>query len=157
MLIRLGKRHHALGVRPQQYGSMQRSILVSLEELLGNEWNSEYSDAWACVFSFISHVMIKAAHEEGVRMARGGKEEEMGKGSVPQPPAVVKGGRGGEGGSGCPFTAPTAMPVNKLLSGLQHDAASAKNVHADGHFLHRAGSPNGGNSSSSSSHKLIYN
>lgn len=144
MLIRLGKRHHALGVRPQQYGSMQRSILVSLEELLGHEWNSEYSDAWASVFSFISHVMIKAANEEAQRIARGGKEEvEVGKGSVPQPPAVLKGGAGG-GGSGCPFTSPTAMPVNKLLSGLQHDAATSKNVHSDGHFLHRAGSPTGG-------------
>jgi len=125
---------------------MQRSILISLEELLGHEWNSEYSDAWASVFSFISHVMIKAAHEEAQRIARGGKEEEVGKGSVPQPPAVVK------GGGVCPFTSATTMPVNKLLSGLQHDAATSKNVHADGHLLHRAGSPNanggvgGGNS-----------
>ncbi|EWM24551.1 globin domain protein, partial [Nannochloropsis gaditana] len=134
MLIRLGKRHHDLGVRPQQYVSMQRSILVSLEELLGAEWNRDYRDAWASVFSFISHVMIKAAAEEAQRVAREGKQE-GGKGR----------GEGGEGGGeashgegrgkGCPITAPAHMPVNKVLSGLQLE--SIHTSHPDGHYLHR--------------------
>ncbi|TFJ86902.1 hypothetical protein NSK_001990 [Nannochloropsis salina CCMP1776] len=134
MLIRLGKRHHDLGVRPQQYVSMQRSILVSLEELLGAEWNRDYRDAWASVFSFISHVMIKAAAEEAQRVAREGKQG-GGKGR----------GEGGEGGGeashgegigkGCPITAPAHMPVNKVLSGLQLE--SIHTSHPDGHYLHR--------------------
>lgn len=38
----------------------------SLEELLGDEWTNEYSEAWASVFHFISHTMIKAAQEPNV-------------------------------------------------------------------------------------------
>ena len=152
MLIRLGKRHQALGVKPQQYSSMRRSILASLEELLGHEWNSEYSDAWASVFNFISHVMIKAAQEEGQRVARAGKEEEARNVNGPQPSGGTEGGGGG-GGSGCPFAATTRVPVNKVLSGLQLDALNGNNIETDGHFLHQAvaGSEGGGGATDSSS------
>jgi len=155
MLVRLGKRHQALGVKPQQYSSMRRSILASLEELLGHEWNSEYSDAWASVFNFISHVMIKAAQEEGQRIAKGGKEEEAGNVIGRELPGVPGGGGGGGGGgSGCPFAAAARMPVNKVLSGLQlDDALKGNNVETDGHFLHQAvaGLEGGGGAAGSSS------
>jgi hypothetical protein len=112
-LVRLGKRHHELGVSPKQYCSMQLAILSALEELLGDEWTTEYQEAWASAFTFITHVMIKAA-------AAGN-----GSASTSSTPPKSLGGAGA-----CP------MPfVNKYLAHAVKEGEMAGNT--DGHRLQR--------------------
>lgn len=125
-LTSLGKRHHLLGVRPSHYMSMQRAILSSLAELLGSEWTFETEAAWASVFSFISQIMIKVAHEPD-----------------PQPSSSSSSGttsKGEEGHAGAGIN----KYANKYIATIRDDVAAT-----DGHlFLHRhslsSGSDGGG-------------
>ncbi len=114
-LVRLGRRHHELGVSPKQYGSMQRAILAALEELLGEEWTNEYQEAWAGVFNFISHTMVKAAQEPEL--------SRPGQGSA----AAAAEEKPSGGGDACPV-------FNKYITSLKQDT---NNGSTDGHRLQR--------------------
>ena len=116
-LVRLGKRHQELGVTPKQYTCMQRAILATLEELLGDEWTNEYSEAWASVFHFITHTMIKAAQEPG-----------------PSPSSSSNASMDKELGGACPMP---FVVKNKYL------AVAKDPVSTDGHALQRHHLPTG--------------
>jgi nitric oxide dioxygenase len=60
----LGQRHVNYGVRPEHYPIVGTILLETFAELLGDNWTSEYHDAWVQAYEAICSIML-----EGTRMA----------------------------------------------------------------------------------------
>jgi nitric oxide dioxygenase len=60
----LGQRHVKYGVQPEHYPIVGTILLETFAEFLGDNWTSEYHDAWAQAYEAICSIML-----EGTRMA----------------------------------------------------------------------------------------
>ena len=58
----LGERHIGYGVEPAHYAVVGEALLWTLEQGLGDDWNSDLSDAWASAYGVLSTTMIDAAN-----------------------------------------------------------------------------------------------
>lgn len=65
LLVELGQRHVKLGVRPEYLTSMGKAILLMLREMLGHDkFRPRDVQAWATVYSFMVHHMIRGMEQE---------------------------------------------------------------------------------------------
>jgi hemoglobin-like flavoprotein len=53
----LGRRHEIYGVKPRDYDTGGKALLLTLAEGLGDEFTPEVRDAWIAVFELISSAM----------------------------------------------------------------------------------------------------
>ncbi len=67
-LRQLGKRHEAYGVQPEHYKAVQRTLLVVLEEFLGQTWTHEVDLAWAHALEQISQTMLEGSRDSASSM-----------------------------------------------------------------------------------------
>ncbi|MGB8647709.1 MAG: globin domain-containing protein [Anaerolineae bacterium] len=56
-LSNLGARHVEYGARPQDYGPVKATLVWTMQQGLGSEWNAEYEDALEAVFGMIVDLM----------------------------------------------------------------------------------------------------
>ncbi len=60
MLDRLGRSHVDYGVQPEQYPYVTASLLATLAEEFGSDWNAEVAETWSAALEFVSARMIEA-------------------------------------------------------------------------------------------------
>lgn len=60
IMYELGAKHERYGVRPKMFDVMGESLIVMLEEVLGDEFNQPTREAWVEIYGEISHDMIAA-------------------------------------------------------------------------------------------------
>jgi hemoglobin-like flavoprotein len=60
-LRELGKRHREYKTAAGDYDKVQRALLRTLEEFLGDELTPEIRQAWISVYGEIADIMIEAA------------------------------------------------------------------------------------------------
>ena len=53
----LGERHVRYGVKPHHYEAVGQSLIWTLEQGLGKDWNEEIRDAWTACYAMISMKM----------------------------------------------------------------------------------------------------
>jgi hemoglobin-like flavoprotein len=56
----LGARHKGYQVKPESYATVGAALLWTLEQGLGNQWNSEMHGAWAELYTVLSSIMIES-------------------------------------------------------------------------------------------------
>ena len=54
----LAQRHGKYGAKPEHYAVVGECLLWTLEQGLGDKWNSETKDAWVKVYGVLSEAMI---------------------------------------------------------------------------------------------------
>jgi hemoglobin-like flavoprotein len=59
-LEQLGKRHVDYGVEDEQYGAVGASLLLTLAEFAGDQWNEEVDFAWTVAYDLLSARMIES-------------------------------------------------------------------------------------------------
>jgi hemoglobin-like flavoprotein len=57
----LAIRHINYGVKPAHYTAVGDSLLWTLEQALGKDWNTDTADAWKSCYQLLSDTMIQAA------------------------------------------------------------------------------------------------
>jgi hemoglobin-like flavoprotein len=57
----LGARHHDHGIRPADYDSVGRALLVALADVLGVAWTPEVEAAWRRLYGLISETMLEGS------------------------------------------------------------------------------------------------
>jgi hemoglobin-like flavoprotein len=58
VLQQLGRRHASYyGVQPQHYATLGQALLMTLRQLLGQEWSADIAAAWQAAYSFIAQAM----------------------------------------------------------------------------------------------------
>jgi len=65
----LGRRHVGYGVSPTNYYAVTSTLLDTIREMLGNDWNDAVQEAWADGLEAVSRTMMNAH-----RMDRSGAE-----------------------------------------------------------------------------------
>jgi hemoglobin-like flavoprotein len=68
----LGAKHVSYGVRDEMYGWVGESLLVTLEEVAGDDWSPALAAAWSEALGAIAGLML-----EGARMERAEGETTM--------------------------------------------------------------------------------
>ena len=63
-VAKLAKRHTQYGVRNEHYIAVGSALLWTLEQGLGNAWNTALEQAWTEVYSILSGAMIAVQEEE---------------------------------------------------------------------------------------------
>jgi|SRR5579863_2734066 len=58
----LGERHVHYGVRPEHYPIVGAILLETFADFLGDDWTSEYQDAWAQAYEAICSIMLEGAN-----------------------------------------------------------------------------------------------
>jgi hemoglobin-like flavoprotein len=58
----LGQRHVEYGVRPEHYPIVGTILLETFADFLGDDWTSEYHDAWAQAYEAICSIMLEGAN-----------------------------------------------------------------------------------------------
>ena len=66
----LGRRHAGYGVEAEQYTTVGRALLWTIEQVLGDAFTDETAYAWADAYRRVSSAMIEAARLAGAPMAR---------------------------------------------------------------------------------------
>jgi hemoglobin-like flavoprotein len=61
VLRRLGERHAGYRVREAHYATVGTALLRTLEQGLGDAFDTDTRDAWAALYDFVSATMIDAA------------------------------------------------------------------------------------------------
>lgn len=56
----MAERHIGYGVKPQQYETVGKTLLLTLRQGLGNDWNPALEKAWIKCYSLISTIMTTA-------------------------------------------------------------------------------------------------
>jgi hemoglobin-like flavoprotein len=56
----LAKRHVHYGVKPEYFVPVGASLLWTLEQGLGDQWNDEIHEAWTVCYQILSLAMIEA-------------------------------------------------------------------------------------------------
>lgn len=59
-LVRLGQAHNGYGAEAAHYPVVGEALLWTLEQGLGDDWNSELKGLWADAFGVVSNAMIEA-------------------------------------------------------------------------------------------------
>lgn len=59
----LGRRHVSYGTKAEHYPVVGEALLYTLEQGLGEDWNSDLAEAWTETYSTLAGVMIEAASE----------------------------------------------------------------------------------------------
>jgi methyl-accepting chemotaxis protein len=62
MILSLGKRHVAYGVKDDYYPRFGKVLLNTFEKHMGDQWTLELKEAWALAFQHMADLMIKASH-----------------------------------------------------------------------------------------------
>jgi len=57
----MGKRHVNYGVKPAHYKAVGDSLLWTLKQGLGQDWNAELREAWASCYQLVADTMIDAS------------------------------------------------------------------------------------------------
>ncbi|WP_425228293.1 globin family protein [Sphingomonas sp.] len=63
----LGLRHHAYGVRDEQYGLVGLALIETLREMLGAQFDDELERAWRDAYGLVATAMIEAANAHAAR------------------------------------------------------------------------------------------
>ena len=63
-LQRLGQRHQSYGAQPAHFGAVGGSLVWSLAQQLGDNWNEELHAAWVSVYGLVVKVMLSAPTSE---------------------------------------------------------------------------------------------
>ena len=63
-LHELGARHVRYGAQPEHYPVVGEALIASMAEIAGDEWRSEYAQAWAQAFELVAGAMIAGAQSE---------------------------------------------------------------------------------------------
>jgi len=58
----LAIRHVGYGVKSSHYRSVGETLMWTLEQGLGKDWNDEVESAWRACYSMLSETMIQAAY-----------------------------------------------------------------------------------------------
>jgi len=62
-VMKLGAKHAGYGVQESHYGTVGASLIKTLEQGLGEHWNTEVKDSWIAAYSILSGAMILAQKE----------------------------------------------------------------------------------------------
>ena len=57
-VINMAQRHTSYYVKPEHYNMVGQSLLWTLEQGIGTEWNSEVKDAWTIVYHTVTEMML---------------------------------------------------------------------------------------------------
>lgn len=60
-LTKLGERHFEFGAKAEHYPIVRDTLIATMEELAGDQWNAQLTQDWAGALDFISSVMIAGA------------------------------------------------------------------------------------------------
>ncbi len=60
----MGRRHAHYGVKTEDYSTVARSLLWSLEHELGDTFTKEVREAWTTVYTLVANTMLEAAAEK---------------------------------------------------------------------------------------------
>jgi len=60
-LHELGARHVRYGAQPEHYPVVGEALIASMAEIAGDEWRSEYTEAWTQAFELVAGAMIAGA------------------------------------------------------------------------------------------------
>lgn len=60
ILLDLGAKHVAYGVKPEYFPSMGRALIHAVKEQLGDRFTDEMKDSWVEVYGALSYDMIRA-------------------------------------------------------------------------------------------------
>lgn len=60
ILLDLGQKHVAYGVKPEYFPSMGRALIFSVKDQLGDKFTDETKDSWVEVYGALSYDMIRA-------------------------------------------------------------------------------------------------
>ena len=63
VLQRLGEKHRGYGVAPDHYTVMGTTLLETIGEFLGDDFDNEAAEAWSAAFRLISSIMISASEQ----------------------------------------------------------------------------------------------
>jgi len=63
VLQRLGEKHHSYGVMPDHYTVMGSTLIETLSDFLGEDFDKEAAEAWTAAFRLISSIMISASEQ----------------------------------------------------------------------------------------------
>jgi hemoglobin-like flavoprotein len=66
-LAELGRRHAAYGVQNEHYDSVGAALWWTLEQGLGDDWNTETAQAWTAAYTLVAETMKSAANTDGNR------------------------------------------------------------------------------------------
>lgn len=61
-LHKMGKRHEQYGVKPGQYEMVGSTLLWTLAQGLGDDWNEALRDAWIECYKFLTENMLSSGH-----------------------------------------------------------------------------------------------
>jgi len=62
VLAHLGARHAGYGVQPADYRVVGLALMATLEEGLGETFDADTRQAWACMYALVSTTMLAAAN-----------------------------------------------------------------------------------------------
>jgi hemoglobin-like flavoprotein len=57
----LGQRHVSYGVLPEQYATVGKALLATLEQGFGDEFTPELREAWGAAYALVAATMIEGA------------------------------------------------------------------------------------------------
>lgn len=66
VLEQLGRSHNGYGVAPHMYDYVTFSMLASLADAVGDDWNEELASTWEDALRAVSQAMIEAQQQQGV-------------------------------------------------------------------------------------------
>lgn len=61
-LYSMGKRHEGYGVKPSQYEMVGATLLWTLQQGLGDDWNDTLREAWIVCYKFLTENMLSPGH-----------------------------------------------------------------------------------------------
>ena len=60
-LAELGKKYAAAGAQAVHYSAVSRTLIDTMREMSGFNWQARYTRAWTGIFAAVSKVMVKSA------------------------------------------------------------------------------------------------
>ena len=60
-LTKLGERHLEFGAEAEHYPIVRDTLIATMKELAGDQWNEQLTEDWAGALDFISSIMITGA------------------------------------------------------------------------------------------------
>jgi len=60
----LGRRHVGYGVKPKYYPIVEKALISTMENILGDSFTTQHKEAWQEIYAIISKIMIESADEK---------------------------------------------------------------------------------------------
>jgi len=60
-ICEMGRRHVNYGVKPEHYKAVGDTLLWTLKQGLGQDWNADVQEAWATCYQLVAGIMIDAS------------------------------------------------------------------------------------------------